>query len=331
MNNIVAITSTVPVEIIYAAGRVPVDVNNLFITAADPNRLVRRAKMDGFPDTTCSWICGLYGAIMERGIDTVVGVTGGDCSETLALMEVLSLKGAAVIPFSYPPERSREALQAGLATLANRMGTNLDRAADWKRKLDRVRIRIHRLDELLWLEDRASGEEVHLLQLSASDFEGNPDAFIKKVNDKIAEAEKSAPFPSVLRLGYVGVPPIIGDLYERLERDGARVVYNEVQRQFSLPEGGRDLAEAYTRYTYPYGIYARLEDIEREIRARKIDGIIHYIQSFCFRGIEDIVLRRLPVPVLTLQGDLPSRVTETMEVRIEAFLDMLTRRKGNTP
>ena len=35
----------------------------------------------------------------------------------------------------------------------------------------------------------------------------------------------------------------------------------------------------------------------------------------------------LKVPVLTLQGDLPSKVTETMEIRIEAFLDMLARSK----
>jgi len=31
--------------------------------------------------------------------------------------------------------------------------------------------------------------------------------------------------------------------------------------------------------------------------------------------------------VLTLQGDLPSRVTETMRLRIEAFVDMLRWRK----
>jgi len=151
--------------------------------------------------------------------------------------------------------------------------------------------------------------------------------YLANVEKKIREVEARAPISTELRLGFVGVPPIIGDLYETIERDGVRIVFSEVQRQFSLPGGG-DIIEAYTRYTYPYGIFARAGDIALEIQRRRIDGIIHYVQAFCFRGIEDIALRReLGVPVLTLQGDLPSRVTETMRLRIEAFVDMLRRRK----
>ncbi|MGL4368234.1 MAG: 2-hydroxyacyl-CoA dehydratase family protein, partial [Spirochaetota bacterium] len=123
------------------------------------------------------------------------------------------------------------------------------------------------------------------------------------------------------------VPPIITDLYDHIEKDGARVVYSEVEQQFSMPYAG-DMAEAYSRYTYPYGIYARLEAVNFAVEQRALDGIIHYVQSFCFRGIEDIALKAgVSVPVLTLQGDLPSRVTETVEIRIEAFIDMLMRRK----
>jgi benzoyl-CoA reductase/2-hydroxyglutaryl-CoA dehydratase subunit BcrC/BadD/HgdB len=88
------------------------------------------------------------------------------------------------------------------------------------------------------------------------------------------------------------------------------------------------LAHSYSRYTYPYGIFRRIEDIQLAVQERSLDGIVHYVQSFCFRGIEDIALRSaMTVPVLTLQGDLPTRVTETMEIRIEAFVDMLVRRK----
>lgn len=325
--NTVGITSTVPVEILYAAGKIPLDVNNAFITSGDPAALVRLAKKEGFPDTTCSWICGLYGAILERGIGTVVGVTGGDCSETIALMEVLSLRGVNIITFSYPHGRDAAALRDEIDRYARRFGTDLHRAEGQKNRLDRVRARIHHLDRLLWEQDRAYGGEVQLVQLGSSDFEGDPDMYLANVEKKIREVEARAPISTELRLGFVGVPPIIGDLYETIERDGVRIVFSEVQRQFSLPGGG-DIIEAYTRYTYPYGIFARAGDIALEIQRRRIDGIIHYVQAFCFRGIEDIALRReLGVPVLTLQGDLPSRVTETMRLRIEAFVDMLRRRK----
>ena len=74
----VAFTSTIPVEAVIAAGRKPVDLNNIFVMAENPSALVAAAKMQGFPDTTCAWICGLYGTVIDRGIDTIVGVTGGD-------------------------------------------------------------------------------------------------------------------------------------------------------------------------------------------------------------------------------------------------------------
>jgi benzoyl-CoA reductase/2-hydroxyglutaryl-CoA dehydratase subunit BcrC/BadD/HgdB len=318
----------VPVEVLYAAGLTPCDVNNVFITSDDPVSLVRYAKMHGFPDTTCSWICGLYGAIMKMGIRRVVAVEGGDCAETLALMEVLTLKGVEIIPFAYPHRRDRELLRAELASFSKRLGTDLEKAEAVRIRLDAVRARIHHLDSLLWREDRAYGDEVQLIQLSSSDFEGDPDAFSVKVENKIRETEARSPIATTLRIGFLGVPPIIADLYSQIEKDGVRIVYSEVQRQFSLPAGG-SLVDSYHAYTYPYGIYARCEDIEREVKLRRIDGVIHYVQAFCFRGIEDIVLReRLAVPVLTLQGDLPSRVTETMRIRIEAFIDMLLRKKG---
>ncbi len=323
----IGITSTIPVEIIYAAGRVPVDINNSFIASKDPASLVRRAKTDGFPDTTCSWICGLYGAVLERGIGTVVGVTGGDCAETIALMEVLSLRGIDVIPFSYPHGRDPVSLQTEIDRFAERFGVGIPRAEEEKKRLDRIRRRIHHLDRLLWEEDRALGGEVQLLQLGSTDFEGDPDSYLAKVDEKITEIESRKPLKTALRLGFVGVPPIISDLYDTIERDGVRIVFSEVQRQFTLPLGNT-IGESYTHYTYPYGIFARAEDIALEVKRRRIDGIIHYVQAFCFRGIEDIALRReLGIPVLTLQGDTPSRVTETMRLRIEAFVDVLHRRK----
>jgi benzoyl-CoA reductase/2-hydroxyglutaryl-CoA dehydratase subunit BcrC/BadD/HgdB len=320
-------TSTIPVEIIYAAGHTPVDINNIFVTAEDPSTLVSQAKMEGFPDTTCSWICGLYATIIEHNINTIIGVTGGDCSETIALMEVLESKQRRIIPFAYPHLPDKEKLQISLERFAVEVGTSLTEAEKWKKKLDRIRSRVHTLDRLLWQENKAEGKEIQLYQLSCSDFEGNPDLFDQKIKKAIEEISKRSPQKSSLRLGFVGVPPIISNLYDHLETQGARIVYSEVQRQFSLPYSG-SLVDVYSSYTYPYGMYTRLKDIEEAIAQREIDGIIHYVQSFCFRSIEDIILKKkLQVPVLTLQGDIPSKVTETMEIRIEAFLDMLLRKK----
>ena len=55
----IAITTTVPVEIILAAGHVPVDLNNIFITNQQAVRLVEAAEEAGYPRNLCGWIKGL--------------------------------------------------------------------------------------------------------------------------------------------------------------------------------------------------------------------------------------------------------------------------------
>ena len=91
-----------------------------------------------------------------------------------------------------------------------------------------------------------------------------------------------------------------------------------------MPEQIEDIVEQYRKYTYPYGIFYRLEDIKTEIKQRKLDGIIHYVQSFCFRQIEDMIIReKFDVPVLTIEGDNPAKVDARTKLRIESFLEML--------
>lgn len=323
----IGFTSTIPVEAVFAAGHTPVDLNNVFVMSGKSASLVNSAKMQGFPDTTCAWICGLYSTALDAGIDALIGVTGGDCSETLALMEVLACKGMDIIPFSYPHRPDHKEIRKNIETLAVTLGTDMNAVQEWKDSLDEVRATAADADRLLWKENKGTGDTARLIQLSCTDFESDPIVYhekIKKQRDDIAAGE---PHDDVIRLGVCGVPPIISDFYKMIEQNGCRVVYSEVERQFSIPFSG-DIASAYTQYTYPYGMPVRIKDISRAITERRLDGIIHYVQSFCFRSIEDIVLRNsLSVPILTLQGDLPSRVSETMGIRIEAFIDMLTRRR----
>ena len=103
MKELVGITTTVPVEVILAAGLTPVDLNNRFITDPDPAGLVRRAEEAGLARTLCAWIKGIYAWCLEHPeVGTIIAVTQGDCSNTHALMELLSLAGRRVIPFDFP-------------------------------------------------------------------------------------------------------------------------------------------------------------------------------------------------------------------------------------
>ena len=108
------------------------------------------------------------------------------------------------------------------------------------------------------------------------------------------------------------------------------MIYNEVQRQFALPYLSADMIERYLLYTYPYGIFARIEDIRQEIDRRGIRGVIHYVQAFCYRVIEDIILKEtLGVPVITIEGNLPKPLDTRTKLRLEAFVEMLEGQRAD--
>ena len=325
MPKLVGITTTVPIEILYAAGVTPVDLNNRFITARSPKAFVERAETDGLPRSLCGWIKGLYGVAMTSpDIDTIVGVTQGDCSNTHALMELFERAGRRVVPFAYPYDADRELLTLQIEEFARAFGTDVPAATAMKQRLDRIRRKLLRLDEMSWRENRVSGFENHLWLVSASDMNGDPDRFERELDAFLAEAGKRPARAETVRLGYLGVPSIMSGLYEAIEALGGRVVFNEMQRQFAMLNLADGLVEQYRRYTYPYRVWGRLEDIRREVEQRKLAGVIHYVQSFCYRQMEDVILREeIGVPVLTLEGDLPGPVDARTQLRIESFVEML--------
>ncbi len=321
----IGITSTIPAEVVYAAGHTPCDLNNIFISAADPEHFIRRAENAGFPQTTCAWIKGIYGVLLEEEIETIIIVSGGDCSNSIALGEVLADDGKRIIPFSYPLKPDADAMASAIRKLARELNAAPDAINFWKDQLDLIRVKLSQLDRLTWQENLVSGAENLLYLVNASDFNGKPQQFSDELDQFIDKALKRSPQKRKIRLGLAGVPPILSNLFETFASLGAAVVFNEVPLQFALlrsPESS--LAEQYTRYTYPYQVEYRLDDIEKACRERRIDGLIHYTQSFCFRQIEDIIFkRRLEIPTLTLEADQPGAVDGRTLTRLETFIEML--------
>lgn len=326
----IGFTTSIPIEILVAAGRRPVDLNNAFISRPEAHTFVREAEKRGFPSTCCAWMRGIYGVLTALDIDEIIAVVRGDCSQTQALMEVLQMEGARVYPFAYPYDRSPDAIRAEIEKLREHFGVERKAVEEAKRALDRIRKKLNRLDLLTWRDNLVSGEENHAFLVAGSDMKGDPAAFEREVDTflEIAEQRDRRPDTEEIRLGYLGVPPIWQGFYERLERPGVRIVFNEIQRQFSMPYLAPTLEEQYLLFTYPYDIFFRLEDIRREAVRRRLDGFIHYAQTFCFRQIEDKILRHsLSKPVLTLEGDRPESLDARTETRIDAFVEMLQREK----
>lgn len=325
----VGFTTTIPLEILHAARRVPVDLNNRFITHPDLNGLLRTAERDGFPRNVCSWIKGIYAVALQLEIDEVIAVTQGDCSNTQALMETLQWKGITAIPFFYPYDRDPQFLALSMEKLMRHFAVDDEQCLAAKGRLDTIRRKVHRIDDLTWKENTVSGWENHYFQVSTSDMNGDFAAFDGETERFLASLSQRQQYHEDVRIGYIGVPPLISDLYSFIESLNARVVFNEMQRQFSMPYQTQSLVDQYLRYTCPYDIFMRIADIRQEINKRSIDGMIHYVQSFCFRQIEDPLFKKsLAIPTLTIEGDQPSALDSRNKMKIEVFIEMLRLRKA---
>lgn len=331
MSSEIGFTSTIPVEILLAAGKTPVDLNNLFISQDRPLALVEEAELAGFPASSCAWTKGVYAAAQRKGVRTVVAVIQGDCGNSRVLMELWKLAGIRVLPFAYPPDRDRSFLSRQMERLMDQLGTCWEEVEARRVELSPLRQKLSLLDELTWKTNQVDGYHNHLFLLRSTDLGGDCRRFEEEIELYLSQLPPTHTTPpEEVRLGYIGVPSILTGLYQYLESLKARVVFNEVQRQFSIPAADSGLLEGYLRYTYPYGALERVGDIQQEIHRRGIQGLIHYVQSFCFRHLEDMIFRRcLGVPILTVEGDKPGEVDMRTRTRLEAFVELLRgREKG---
>jgi benzoyl-CoA reductase/2-hydroxyglutaryl-CoA dehydratase subunit BcrC/BadD/HgdB len=322
----IGLTTTVPIEVLIAAGYTPVDLNNIFITSNDYTKYIDIAERDGFPKSLCTWTKGIYGACLSNNIKEIVGVMEGDCSNTKALCEVLKLRGIKVYPFSFPHDHKPEDVENEINKFMNTFNVTIEQVEVVRKRLNEVRALVKEIDELTYIHNKATGFENHLYQVCTSDFNGDIDAFEADLKKVICDIKNKEPVIKKLRLGYIGVPPMTPDIYGFVEKFNANFVYNEVQREFAFPrvDSALNIFQQYYDYTYPYNIEFRIKELQKQISERKLDGIIHYTQAFCYRAVEHIVLKdKLDIPILNIEGDKLNTLDARTKLRLEAFLDML--------
>ena len=321
----IGLTTTIPVEVVLAAGLVPVDLNNIFITASDAFTRVSAAEAAGLPRTICAWVKGIYATLhRHQDIQAVLVACQGDCSYTQALGEILEAAGREVIHFKFPYPRDREMLRREIAVLMEHLGVTAKEVHRVQEYLAPIRRNLRELDRLTWETGQVSGRENFQWLISSSDFASDVSIYTAKLHEFLVQAKQRPPVNNRVRLGFMGIPPIFTDLWDYLGELEAQIVFNEMPRQFSMPYGDLDLVEQYHRYTYPYDIEGRLEDLAEAVALRRLDGLVHYTQSFCFRQMFDQTLREgLGIPILTIEGDRPAPLDSRTRMRLEAFVDVL--------
>lgn len=321
----IGITTTIPVEVIFASGNTPIDLNNIVVSSSDMEKHMETAEREGFPKSMCAWIKGIFGVCINEGVSEVVGVVEGDCSNTASLIEILKLHGINVVDFSYPRSRKLPDLKKKIQSFMDIYEVSEVEVEWWRLRLNIIREKVKELDELT-KEGKVSSYENHLFQVSCSDFWGNPNKFEAELEKVLHEARSKKEKRNFLKLAYLGVPPMTSDFYDYIETKGAKIVFNEVQREFTFPryQKAKNIYEQYLDYTYPYSMDFRLMNLEKDLDERDITGIIHYTQKFCHRALDNIVLKeKLPYPLINIESDRENKLDERTKIRLDAFIEML--------
>lgn len=325
----IGFTTTIPVEIIFASKNIPVDLNNVFITSKKPYKYIEFAEEAGIPRNTCNWIKGIYTSVLKNAADEVVVVNQGDCSNTHALAELFESFNIKTHSFNFPYgiKDSYHFLKNQIYSLCESLNVKFSDVLDIVQRTDKIREKLKVLDNLTD-QNKVTGFENHLWLVTSTDFNGEYQKYEKELDDFLEKVKDRKPKSSKIRLGFIGVPTIFDDIYQFIEEKGASVVFNEVQRQFSIPSTSKDYIQRFLDYTYPYDIFKRIKDIKNEIEKRKIDGIIHYVQSFCYRQLQDVIIKKeLNVPIITIEGNDPGNIDARTKIRLESFLEMLQEKK----
>ena len=323
---VVGITALVPPEMIYGAGWYPTDVNN-WIPGSDARP---RSKL-------CAWTASWREAILkgEIALDALVVVAGGDCHNALADGQAAARKVPRTHFFFYPFDgdtgylkEQLTALEAFLARgrVSEAVRSHKRRAIEKVAAAKRLGLRLDRARS----DGRADPERTFKLLVSFSDLEGDPVGFERKVREALAKAGRQ-PAMAGPRVALIGVPPIYRDFHHVCAEAGLQVVFDELPYEF-LRLGGKEtgsLARSYSTYTFARPVECRLDFLERELKKRKVDGVIHYAQFTCHHLLEDGMLReRLGWPMLTVQGDLPGETPAQIRLRLEAFGELLGAKRG---
>lgn len=318
----IGFTTSLPVEVLYAAGHFPIDLNNIFLTQ-DSAKHIHDAELKGFPRSLCSWIKGNFSASLASNLDEVIGIVEGDCSNASSLLEMIKEEGLSTFPFGFPASRDYHDLEREIARLEEYYGVSRAMTQEAKKWLDSIRVKLIELDRLSYEEHQVNGLENHLWLVNSSDFQGDPVKYEKELDEFMREAKARAPFPVKLRLGYVGVPPIFRNLYQSISELGGEVIFNEVQRQFAMPHLEEDIVMQYLVYTYPYSVNERMADIKEQIKKRRLDAIIGYTQSFCHLQIDHLLFKKhLKLPFLNLEGEMPEELDSRTILRLESFFEV---------
>ncbi|WP_421078529.1 2-hydroxyacyl-CoA dehydratase family protein [Methanothermococcus sp. Ax23] len=308
----VGITAIVPPEIVYSTNNTPIDLNNF----VPQSNMIPKNKL-------CAWTATWRDLVLQNNIeiDKLIVVAGGDCQNSLVDAEKLEIKKNIPTHYFFYQFGDKEHFKNELKKLTMFLSNGeIDKTK--MGEVYNIKKLVKKVDKLCY-NDKIKGVDAFYTCISASDLEGDVGKYKDKVK-KLLYSELDIEYNK--RIAIIGIPPIFNDFYEYLEDIGIHCVYNELAYEF-IRMGGKsinEIVDSYSTYSFANHIKHRIKIIKKELKKRKVDGVIHYTQMSCHHKLEDEILREfIDYPMLTIEGDIPQKTPEQIKLRIEAFIELM--------
>ncbi|MCX7829744.1 MAG: 2-hydroxyacyl-CoA dehydratase family protein [Acidobacteria bacterium] len=271
----------------------------------------------------------------------VVGMAKENCIEELWYPEPffssmlrkaadkLKSEGIRTVAFKYPPIRNLDFLKKSVSESLKILGMTESDIETRLQAWNPLRIAIKKLDGVqtrsLALGNMAYVETLH----SILDPTESLPQLLRIAETKVALKMRNFDKEPYLRIGIVEITPYLKSFYSVLEKYGAAIVYDELGLE-NFPLGHfTDISYLYSQITFPLGIKARKDRIEKEIKDRGIDGLIYgTFNSAEIKSNADYFEREFKTPVFIYEIKQDEKKTAVENNLLERFLSTILQKRG---
>ena len=190
-------------------------------------------------------------AVWKFQIRKVISVVQGIVATTRRSWRFFNRTASKPLPCVPALQNRQEVFARPVGKACRLPGVDYARAEEMKHCLDSVCAKIHEIDKLTWMEQPGNGRGKPHLDGICKRFDGGLHGFRRTRLTILKIAQGRTPISHDLRIGVIGIPAICEDLYSFLTSLGGTRVFNEIQRQFSMPYQTKTLVEQYSHIRIP--------------------------------------------------------------------------------
>jgi hypothetical protein len=245
------------------------------------------------------------------------------------ISKTLEDDGVKVVAFKYPPIKNSEFLKRSIYDSLKYLGISEsdleNRLVAWNtirnslKKVDGVQVRSLALKSYTYIES------FHTILDPSLSFPQLRNIAEKRIALNIYSNKKEP----TLRLATFEFTPVEKGFYSVLDKTGGAIVYDEFSLESFPLNHLSDITYLYSTVSYPLGIMARKDKLQKEVKERGIEAVIYCTYNASeIKSNADFLEREIKIPIHIFELSDKEEKNQFEEALLERFLKRITDKRG---